>query len=321
MGFIGKDGLPDINKTFSDSDLALVSDAVIEACDALDGLKDGEIGAFEQCTTERVSPAHAARTCKGAKTDACLTSDQVDTLKRVFNGAHKRDGTPLYASFPWDRGIGGKIGNSYYHGWRAWKIGSYDNRLPAINVFLGGPALSVFNSAPKPLHDDPTSYLTFLLNYDLDKDTNNAYATSKTYPESAWNLVSAYSTDLAGFKAHGGKMIVPQGVSDPIFSINDTIAWWKQVNERNNDRASDFVRVFPVPGMNHCNGGPATGIFDSLTAIMDWVENGVAPDRIRAMAGPASPWPGRTRPLCPYPKVAEYRGEGSIEDASNFICR
>jgi len=321
MGLIGGNGLPDINKTYSDKDLALVSQAVLQACDALDGLKDGMINAFTKCTTDQVSPALEEKICQGPKTDSCLTADQVATLKRVFNGAHKSDGTMLYANWPWDRGIGGKIGNGYYQGWRIWKIGSYDGKTPAINVVLGGPAMSVFTDTPKPLHDDPTSYLTFMLNYDMNKDSDSIYATNDTYTKSAWDVVSARSTDLSAFKAHGGKMIVPQGVSDPIFSIDDTIDWWKAVNKRQDGHARDFVRLFPVPGMNHCGGGPATDEFDSLVAIVDWVENGIAPDRIRAIAGSHTPWPGRSRPLCPYPQIAEYRGSGSIEDASNFVCR
>ena len=321
MGLIGSDGLPNINKTFSDKDLALVSDAVVQACDAVDGTEDGIMEAFSQCTTERVSPVLDGKICKAGKTDACLTEDQVETLKRVYGGAKKNDGTLFYAEWPWDRGIGGMIGNGYYQGWRAWKLGPYDDSAPAINIVLGGPAMSVFTDTPQPLHDDPTTYLTFLLNYDLNKDSDGIYSTNETYTESAWDLVSAYSTDLSAFKAHGGKMIVPHGVSDPIFSIKDTIAWWHGVNEKNEGHAADFVRIFPVPGMKHCGGGPATDQFDSLAAIVGWVETGVAPDRIHAAATRATPWPGRTRPLCPYPQMAVYRGDGSIEDASNFTCR
>jgi len=116
-------------------------------------------------------------------------------------------------------------------------------------------------------------------------------------------------------------MIVPQGASDPVFSLNDTLAWYREVQRLSGGSAAEFVRVFPVPGMNHCNGGPATDQFDVFGALVDWVEKGSAPDRIIAKAGTTSPWPGRTRPLCPYPQAAHYKGSGNIEDAANFVCR
>jgi len=86
-------------------------------------------------------------------------------------------------------------------------------------------------------------------------------------------------------------------------------------------KAAEFVRVFPVPGMAHCGGGPATDMYDCLTAIVDWVEHGKAPDRILAHAGASTPWPRRTRPLCPYPMAARYAGAGSVDSAASFVCR
>jgi feruloyl esterase len=89
----------------------------------------------------------------------------------------------------------------------------------------------------------------------------------------------------------------------------------------NNGRASEFVRLFAVPGMNHCAGGPATDQFDAFGALVNWVEKSTAPETITATAGPGTPWPGRTRPLCAYPKQAYYKGTGSIEEAANFVCK
>ncbi len=86
-------------------------------------------------------------------------------------------------------------------------------------------------------------------------------------------------------------------------------------------KAADFVRLFAVPGMNHCSGGPSTDQFDAFTALVNWVEKSTPPDSIIAKAGVATPWPGRTRPLCAWPKQARYNGSGSIEDAANFSCR
>jgi feruloyl esterase len=116
-------------------------------------------------------------------------------------------------------------------------------------------------------------------------------------------------------------MIVTQGASDPVFSLNDTLAWFREVDRIEHGQAARFVRVFPVPGMAHCGGGPATDQFDSFGALVAWVEKSQVPGQIAAKAGPGSPWPGRTRPLCPYPKVARYSGSGSIEEASSFQCK
>jgi feruloyl esterase len=133
--------------------------------------------------------------------------------------------------------------------------------------------------------------------------------------------MKADSTDLSKFRQRGSKLVIVHGVSDPVFSILDTVEWWNQVNASNGGRAAEFVRMFAVPGMNHCAGGPSTDQFDAFGALVNWVEKGVAPDRIVATARMSTPWPGRTRPLCPYPKVAHYKGAGSIEDAENFVCQ
>ncbi len=105
-----------------------------------------------------------------------------------------------------------------------------------------------------------------------------------------------------------------------MFSINDTIAWWSDVNARMHGHADDTARLFAVPGMGHCAGGPATDQFDAFGTLVKWVENGQAPDRIDAGTTLFSPWPGRTRPLCPYPAIARYIGKGDSEKAENFVC-
>jgi hypothetical protein len=112
-----------------------------------------------------------------------------------------------------------------------------------------------------------------------------------------------------------------RNVSDPVFSINDTLAWYHKVHVAQGGTAQDFVRVFPVPGMAHCGGGPATDSFDAFSPLRSWVESGKAPDQIEARAGPQTPWPGRSRPLCPYPAIARYSGHGDAERAESFICQ
>ena len=157
--------------------------------------------------------------------------------------------------------------------------------------------------------------------FDFERDGPKLYATSGEYTAAVWDFMRADSTDLSSYKARNGKLVIVHGVSDPIFSINDTIQWYKQLTTANNGAASSFVRMFAVPGMNHCQGGPGTDQYDAFGALVDWVEKGNAPERIVATAGANTPWPGRTRPLCPYPAQARYSGQGSVEEAGNFSCR
>jgi feruloyl esterase len=126
-------------------------------------------------------------------------------------------------------------------------------------------------------------------------------------------------------------MIVYHGVSDAIFSVADTVRWYHGVDHGSGGRADDFVRLYKIPGMNHCSGGPAADQADFITPLVKWVEQGVAPAAIVAgVRGtgnaaavntelPATWAPNRTRPLCPYPSIARYRG-GDVEQASSFRC-
>jgi feruloyl esterase len=302
-------------QAFSDGDLSLARAAVLAACDAKDGLADGLVGNFAQCRTPDVLRALRARQCSDAKQASCLAPAQIDALAKAFGGPHDSRGKPLYASYPWDAGLADT-------GWRIWKLGLTTSPVPAINASMGAPALAtIFSTPPRALAPTPQAGMDYQLRYDFDRDPAAIFATAPGFPRSAWEDISARSSDLSRFRAHGGRMIVPHGVSDPVFSINDTIAWWSDVDRRNGGRAASFVRVFPVPGMAHCQGGPATDQFDAFAALVRWVEQGAAPDRIEAAAGPMTPWPGRTRPLCPYPLVARpIPGATDTEKAAAFRC-
>ena len=137
---------------------------------------------------------------------------------------------------------------------------------------------------------------------------------------------------LDTLKNRGAKIIAYHGVSDAIFSFNDTKAWYEGLDGNNGGDAAAFARLYPVPGMGHCSGGPATDQFDLLTPLVAWVEQGVAPEQVIASARGTgnvggvnadlpSDWSAtRTRPLCPYPQVARYQGSGSPERAASFSC-
>ncbi len=298
-------------RSFSDADLGLVRNAVLAACDADDGLRDGIIGAFRQCTSEKVLPELQRVTCTGSKQAGCLIPAQVVALKRIHEGPHTSNGQALYAEFPWDAGWSGRD-------WRGWKIGAADGSMPSLNAAMGSVALAAVFTTPPAAPKDPLAYV---LGFDFDRDAPGIYATGGPFTRSAWQDVGARSPNLAAFRARGGRMIVTHGLSDPVFAATDTLGWWDEVNAAQRGQAGRFVRVFPVPGMNHCSGGPATDQFDAFSALVAWVEHHQAPDRLLATAGPGSPWPGRARPLCPYPLIAHPKSpDANPESAESFEC-
>jgi feruloyl esterase len=323
MGLYDRFGQPYLNKTLTDEDLDLVSQAVLNACDELDGLKDGIVDNFPACTRDLVKAKLAEVTCKGPKRATCLLASQITAIEKVYGGARNSKGELLYADWAWDRGMGGKIGDNYNGGWRVWKVGPYD--VPtnsAINATLGaGSVATIFSTPPTAIQMNGPAGLAHLLAIDMDKAEARITAKSGEYTVSSNEFMSAGSTDLSAYKTHGGKLILVHGVSDPIFSIKDTIRWWNEVNNLNQGKAADFVRLFAVPGMNHCQGGPATDQYDAFGALVSWVEKNTPPAMIVATAGPASPWPGRTRPLCAYPQQSRYSGTGSVDSASSFLCK
>jgi len=128
-------------------------------------------------------------------------------------------------------------------------------------------------------------------------------------------------TNLSTFSRSGGKLLFYHGVSDPWFSALDTVEYYESLGPANGgaEQVQKWSRLFLVPGMGHCGGGAAAlDQFDMLSAIVDWVENDKAPDSIISTG---SAFPGRSRPLCPYPKYAHYKGSGDPENAENFECR
>jgi feruloyl esterase len=221
----------------------------------------------------------------------------VRVLQVTFAGPRNSGGAPLYSDWPYDAGVSAP-------GWRAWILGN--DQMPAINVLIYPQFV---NHVALPPGEAP---LKNAFSFDFDKDPARI--------NNSAGLINADSTNLNPFRAHGGKLILYTGMSDPIFSANDLIGYYGRLAEGNGGMTStqQFVRLFRVPGMNHCMGGPALDDFDDLTAIEDWVEKGVAPDRLTATG---REFPGRSRPLCPYPQISKYKGTGSTEAATNFACQ
>lgn len=305
-----------LETAFTQAERATVSAAVLAKCDALDGASDGLI----QDTTACQAAFNFMRdvpTCTGGRDGTCLSRLQKIVLEPIFSGAVKSDGTPIYAGFPFDSGLASA-------GVAFWEFNA-----PLI---LDSGAVAMIFGVP-PVSPVGFNGPAFTLGADIDALVYSIQATNATYTESAMSFMTPPNpTDLSRVRNRGGKILAYHGVSDAIFSVHDTEHWYQGLQNRHGGDASDFARLFRVPGMGHCAGGPATDQFDLITPLVTWVEQGMAPERITATArgpgnaGGANPdvptaWsPGRTRPLCPYPKVARYTGSGSLEDASNFRC-
>ncbi len=284
-------GKPDLPKALTDADLHILADAVTQQCDALDGIRDGLINDPLAC---RFDPG--ALSCARGRTTSCLAADKVAAIRKLFAGPTDSRGAKLYSDWAYDAGIASP-------GWRAWVLGT--DQMPAINVVIAPQAINgmaLGNAAP-PID---------ILHFHFDRDTARVDGVAEA--------LNATSTNYAQLEAHRGKLLLYTGMSDPVFSANDLIRYFREVLAANGgpQRTADFARLFLIPGMNHCAGGPATDQFDALNAMQEWVEGGRAPDRIIARG---AAFPGRTRPLCPYPQVARFMGSGDAENAASFECR
>lgn len=284
-----------LSRAFSDADLKLVSDGVLAQCDALDGVKDGVINDYPAC---RFDPT--ALQCKAGKAAGCLSGEQVQTLQSVFAGAKNSHGEALYSSWPYDAGIASP-------GWRIWKLGfSQDAEKPdALNATLGaGSMTGYFMTPPEPGFNT--------LAFDFDRDVARV--------QQVGALNDATSTLMNTFAARGGKLIVFHGVSDPVFSAHDIMDWFaalaRDTHGGDSDARARWARLFMVPGMTHCGGGPAFNDFDPLTAIEQWVERGTAPAFLPAKG---EAFPGKTQPLCAYPAVARFKG-GNPQELTSYRC-
>jgi hypothetical protein len=271
-------GKPDPASDYSDADKKLLGESIMKACDEADGLKDGMILNPQACHYDP-----AVLRCKGAKTDSCLTAAQVGALATAFSATVDSQGHQVYAAFPWESGF--LQGNG----------GPFGSFLP--------------NRGPNTLAN-----VEQRADLSIDSLVAGVHANeSQTLTDTTW-------TNLSTFFGHGGKLIFYHGTADPVFSPLDTLDYYTRMADANGglDKVLDSSRFFFVPGMNHCGGGPAAlDKFDMVGAVVEWVENGKAPDSV-VSTGKA--FPGRSRPLCPYPKHAQYKGQGNPEDAASFAC-
>lgn len=314
-------GQPDITSAVTPAEWQLLGSKIVAKCDALDGASDGIVSDVQACQS-RFDLAADVPTCAGARDGTCLTAGQKSVLAKVFAGAKNSKGESTYSNFYWDPGVAGS-NYAYWH-------------YTASTQLDPGAVAFIFTSPPSSLAAFlGTTGLKYGLAFSLDTDYPKMFATDATYKESPWSYMTPPDeSNLLTLGNRGGRLMVYHGTADPIFSAADTARWYMALRANHGALTEQFARYFEVPGMNHCSGGPSTDQFATgmLDALVAWVERGTAPDQITAQvrgAGanavnselPANWSSKRSRPLCPYPKVARYGGSGDIESAASFTCQ
>jgi hypothetical protein len=308
---------PGLETAFTAAERRTVAAAVLARCDALDGASDGLVQDTAAC--QRSFNFHRdVPTCAGARDGSCLTQAQKIAIAPIFRGATTSNGRRFYAGFPFDSGLG------------AGGIPFWEFTAP---LALDSGAVGTIFKVP-PSTAALSNGAAFSLGLDIDATLAELYASNATYTESAMSFMTPPdASDLSTLRRRGAKIMVYHGVSDPIFSVSDTEAWYRRLGRDSGGDAEDFARLYRVPGMGHCSGGPATDQADFLGPLVAWVEKGQAPGAIVASArGAGNPggvnpevpadWaPNRARPLCAFPMVARYKGYGDIESAASWRCR
>lgn len=319
-GLLLPDGSPAIGMTYSDSDLMLVRESILEACDALDGLEDGIVDDLASCDTPRVAAQLSTIKCSVGKNNSCLTEDQLITLKKAFAGPKDSEGSPVYSSWPWDAGVSGLNGESHLQDWRKSWLGSASKIAnDGAKLKYAGAVAAIYTTPPNPISTDST--LSYSLNYDLDGVIESMHATTDLFPESVSDLYITDQTNLRLFVRGGGKLMMFHGASDSVISMNETVDWYTSMVS-DTSAPVEFSQLYLVPGMGHCRGGPGMDRFKMLQPLMQWVEKGVEPSHIVAETST----PGffgvetRSRKLCPFPEQSRYRGHGDINHEASFEC-
>jgi hypothetical protein len=281
--------------------MVLVANSVMAKCDAVDGLKDGLIDDPRKC---HFDPARDVPQCPaGADRPDCLTGAQASAVSRIYSGPVS-NGKPFFPGFmPGSEQVTSLFGGGTGSGWMNVIVPAQPNAKPADFNLAENTMCYLVHTPPKPDYD----YKAF----DFDRDIRMLDAWSK--------LADAKNPDLSKFRKRGGKLLMTYGWADAILQPMMGVQYYEQAVSRNGPTTPDFFRLFMVPGMSHCSGGLGPDRHDPMTTIINWVERGEAPASITA-SKVVNDRVVRTRPLCPYPQVARYQGQGSIDDAASFRC-
>jgi feruloyl esterase len=290
------------------SKLASIAGAVNAACDAQDGVTDGVVNDPRRCPFDP-----ASLLCKERDSDACLTAPQVTALKTLYAGPHDSRGRLIFPGYV----PGAEQGDG---GWGPWITGAAPGKSLLFAFGIGYFANMVYERA------------------DWDYRGANIEQALKAAEEKTAEKLDATDPNLTAFKARGGKLILYHGWNDPAISALSTIGYYDSVvSKLGKQETGAFVRLYMVPGMQHCGDGPGANFFGQseaapssdprrnvFMALEQWVEKGQAPSAMVATKyvndDSAKGAAQTTRPLCPYPQMAKYKGQGDPKDAGDYVC-
>jgi feruloyl esterase len=260
----------------------MIHDAVLRACDAADGVKDGVIENPARCAFD-----FATLTCSGDDRADCLTRAQLETARAMAS--------PIV-----DRQSGAVLHPGRYYPGSELGWGGVGGPVPS-GESLEGMKKIVFNAG--------WDYHAIRVPDDVDRAVR-----------ADGGLLFGGDPDLTRFFSRGGKLLMYHGWADPLVTPDASLIMFRRINEAVGSAAASALALFMVPGMGHCQGGPGTDVFDKVAALDQWVESGTKPQSILAshLTGSVA---DRTRPLCAYPAIARYVGSGSTDDARNFRCQ
>lgn len=273
------------------SKVPMIAAAVNSACDALDGIQDGILNDPRRCHFDPNTLL-----CKAGDAPDCLTAPQAHAVQQLYDGP---GGNVYPGLLP-----GGEDGPG---GWSNWITGSQPGSSGQGNLGLAFFRYFVFDDAE---WDARSFKFETAPGFDNDVEFTD-------YKLAA--IFNATDPDLSAFRDNGGKLIQYHGWSDPDITPLNSINYYESV-QKATPGAGEFYRLFLVPGMQHCGGGPGTSKFDMISALEQWVEHGAAPESIPAAHTTSTGIVDRTRPLCPYPQEAQWKGTGSTGLAENFVC-
>jgi len=267
------------NAPLSQSKVEALHQAVMDSCDALDGVKDGIISDPPRCHYDP-----AALLCQNGDGPSCLTPAELETVRIVFGDVKTKSGEVIWTGYP----------------------AGTELQVGALRTVPTGPG-GVWDVIRILGHQDKNYDWH---NFDLGAEVAQADKAG----------IDTLTTDLSGFKAHGGKLLLYHGWFDSGIPPGHTVSYYQAVLATMGKKQDDWLRLYMEPGMGHCGGGPGPDQFNKMGVIERWREAGEAPGAILA-EHVTNGTVDMTRPLCPYPQVAVYKGVGSTNDAANFSCK